>query len=497
MYLIGIDIGTTNTKVVLYETNGRMVAVQSEPTIGHEDGPGMVHYDPTEIWAAACKGIKAVLSKVDNPSDVLGISACSMGEALAGIDENGTETGWSFPWNDQRTRDSGPWWREHFTDEEIYIATGEPALFKNGINHLLYIKNKMPDVFKRVKQWLHLADFITYKLSGEAVSNLPIVGGSMMYHNERKDWWDEMLSAAGIPRDVLTPLADSGTLLGPVCQRAQKETGLTANTKVAVGGHDHITAALACDIVRAGDTINSVGTAETVMRVTDKLLDGRKVMETGLLHHHHVVKGKYYLACSLPNGSGTINWAFKNIGNCEKFEDNLAQAMKAGAGSNGLLFVPHLLGSGSPTNDDSARGAFIGLRVGSTKADMLRAVHEGLVYEFRAALEVMDEFAGSGSGKIVGVSGGFRNELTRQLKVDMTGLEYVLPEIEEASTLGAALLGGIAAGVYASYEEAADAIEAKKVLVKPNSENKCAYDKAFNLYKDIYQSLKKINHSIN
>jgi xylulokinase len=278
---------------------------------------------------------------------------------------------------------------------------------------------------------------------------------------------------------------------------ARKETGLTANTKVAVGGHDHITAALACDIVRPGDTINSIGTAETVMRVTDKLLDGRKVAETGLLYHHHVVKGKYYLACSLPNGSGTINWAFENIGKSENFENNLSVAMKAAPGCNGLLFIPHLLGSGSPTNDDFARGAFVGLRTGSTRADMLRAVHEGLVNEFKIALEVLDGFERSTSDGIVGVSGGFRNDLTKQLKVDMTGLKYVLPELDEASTLGAALLGGIAAGVYSSYEQAADAVEAKKVLVKPNSKDRAAYDKTFVIYKKLYQSLKSINHSIN
>ncbi|MBN1546535.1 MAG: hypothetical protein JW902_07750, partial [Syntrophaceae bacterium] len=440
MYIIGIDIGTTNSKVVLYDTHGTLQALHAEPTIGHEDGPGMVHYNPCEIWAAVCKGIKAVLSSINDSSKVAGISACSMGEALVGIDGSGRETGWSFPWNDQRMRQAGPWWRNHFSDEEIYIATGEPALFKNGINHLLYIRNNMPDVFKRVKKWLHLADFVTYKLSGEAVSNFPIVGGSMMYHNERKDWWAEMLTAGDIPRDVLTRLADSGTLLGPVCKAAQKETGLTADTKVAVGGHDHITAALACHIVRSGDTINSMGTAETIMRVTDKLLDGGDVMKTGLLQHHHVVKGKYYLSCSLPNGSGTISWAFHNLGCSDNFQDNVVEAMKAKAGCGGVLFLPHLLGSGSPSNDDLARGALIGLRTGSVKADMLRSIHEGLIYEFRMALEVMDDFVKSSSGKMVGVSGGFRNELIRRLKADMTGLEFMLPKIEEASTLGAAML---------------------------------------------------------
>jgi len=497
MYLIGIDIGTTNTKVALYKTNGELVHTHSEPTISHKDGPGMMHYVPSQIWQAACKGIRDVLTKVDNASEVLSVSTCSAGEALVAIDKEGMEIGQTFPWIDTRTRQLGPWWRERFTDQEIYAATGEPALFKNGVNHMIWIRKNQPGIFEKAKAWLHLSDFITYKLSGEAVTNYPIAGASMLYHNQRKDWWSEMLSAAEIDRDVLPPLVDSGTLLGNVCQRAQKETGLKASTKVSAGGHDHITAAFACNVINPGDTINSMGTGECVIRIADKLLSPEKLTEAGLLQHHHVVKGKYYISGSLPNGSGTIDWAFENIGKNSDFEENLAQAINSPAGSNGVLFVPHLLGSGSPTNDDGAKGAFLGILKKTTRGDMLRAVHEGVIFEMRSALEKINEFTGEGSGRIVGVSGGFRNPLIRQLKADITGREFVLPERQEAATLGAALLGAVGAGVFSGYDEAAANVAGKQEIIKPDMERHAFYDRLFGeVYLKAYSSVKPINDLI-
>jgi len=306
-----------------------------------------------------------------------------------------------------------------------------------------------------------------------------------------------MLDAAGIDRAILTPLADSGTLLGSVCKRAQKETGLTAATKVAVGGHDHITAALACNAVNAGDTINSMGTAETLMRITDKLLPPDKVVKAGIINRPHVVPGRYYVSGSLPNGSGAIDWAFEQIGNNRSFEDNLNEAMKIPAGCNGVVFMPHLLGSGTPSNDESARGAFIGLRSSNTRAEMLRAAHEGIVYEMRAALENVNELTGDGSGKIVGVGGGFRNPLIKQLKADITGREFHLLEIAEAATLGAALLGGIGAGVYSDYEDAAGQIQRKEIKVIPNKQNTKLYSDIFyKVYANIYKAIKPINDAM-
>ena len=184
MYLIGIDIGTTNTKVALYKTNGELVHSRSEPAISHKDGPGMMHYVPSQIWQAASKGIKDVLTKVDNASEVLSVSTSSAGEALVAIDKDGMETGESFPWIDTRTKELGPWWRQRFTDQDIYAATGEPAQLKNGLNHIIWIKKNQPEIYNNAKHWLHLSDFITYKLTGQAIANYSIAAASIILYKK-------------------------------------------------------------------------------------------------------------------------------------------------------------------------------------------------------------------------------------------------------------------------------------------------------------------------
>jgi xylulokinase len=304
-----------------------------------------------------------------------------------------------------------------------------------------------------------------------------------------------LLQLAGLDRSFLPPMADGGTPLGPVRPDVSQATGLPARTLVAVGGHDHPCGALAAGAVRRGDLLDSMGTAECLLVALDQPLDIREMGRQGYTQGAHARDG-FYTYGGLYTSGICYDWIREVASPGMSHDELLRQAAAVPPGSLGATFVPHLRLSNTPHMDSRARAAFIGLTSDVTTAALVRSVLEGVAYEGRATIEPLLEYAKLPPPRDISVIGGTaRNQLLLEIKASIMNTRLHVLETEEASALGAAMLGGIAAGVYSSVDDAVESIERRDHIVEPIVEAIDIYDTVYNdVYRHLYEALRPFNH---
>lgn len=503
MYLMGIDLGSTNWKVVVYDPQGRVKALSVCGAPIHNENEGRAYYDPNELWQTISQQIKSLVAKIKDPGKIVSIAVSSAGEAIVAIDREGRAIGKVFPWFDTRTMELGQWWKKCFSENEIWTITGAPPQHKFSLNHLLWIRKNQPSVFKEAKKWLSLGDYVAYRLSGTQAMNYSIAATTMMFDVKNGLWSDRILSAAYIDPETLPPLVSSGKPLGKVSQQTQRETGLSSKTLVVTGGHDHISGALACGVCREGQALDSAGTAQGLIMPLGSLKPDIMTPGGGFEQRPHVIKNMYYMIGSGQSAGMVLDWitrefvAGKSKDSTDEYGQLASTASRAEPGCRGMFFLPHLRGCVAPKLQEKSRAAFIGIRAYHRREDFLRAALEGLAHEFRVVLNSMELLLGISVGKVVTIGGSTKSHLLVQLKADISGKEMEIPETEEAVALGAALLGGIGAGIYENVEEAIRCVHRVKYRISPNQEMSQFYNELHTrVYAQLYSSLRNINEEI-
>lgn len=500
MYLLGIDVGTTNWKVVAYRYDGTVAAKFSCPSITRWEGGGRAVYDPAELWEAVCRGIRSVLSEIGDPNQVVAVGIASMGESGILVDERGDPLYPAIAWFDPRTEAEGRFWEESFGRYEVYDITGFPPQYIAGINKLMWLRQHEPERFRRARRWLCMADYIAFKLTGQAAADLSLASRTMALDVRHRCWSERLLAAAGVDPSIMPQLVPSGTPLDTVSHRASAETFLSPKTLVVAGGHDHLCGSIAAGVIDPGSVLDSTGTAEALILVLDRPVLSRELCDAGFSLGVNTMRGRYYLLSAIPTAGGSVEWA-KGLfaaGDASAdltYEEIIALAETSPPGCKGLYFLPHLRGTAAPP-DATARGAWIGLRQHHQRADIIRSVFEGLAYEFRRIVYSMGSLTNQRSERLICIGGGAKNPLWLQLKADVTGQPLRVPDIEEATALGAAILAGIGCGVYRDEHHAQQNLNRPFREIAPQANRTVAYEKAYELYKEIYPALQQLNQAI-
>jgi len=341
------------------------------------------------------------------------------------------------------------------------------------------------------------ADYIAYRLCGARAQNLSLSSRTALLDLRKRDWSDELLALAGLERSFLPPIVDGGTPLGCVTPAASAETGLPTSTLVAVGGHDHVCGALAAGVVRHGDFLDSIGTTECLFVALDRPLEDAAMGRQGYTQGAHA-RERSYVYGGLYTAGICYDWIRQACAPDLPHEELLARAEAVAPGSLGVTFIPHLRLSNTPNMDSQARGAFIGLTTDAGTAELTRAVLEGVAFEGRASIEPLLRYAGLPrlTDAIV-VGGTARNELLLRIKASVMNMRMHVLEIEEACALGAAMLGGIAAGVYASVDDAVRSVRRADHVIEPDPEAAGIYDTIFtDVYQSMYDALRPFNHRL-
>lgn len=501
--IIGIDIGTTNWKVVAYTEDGTLLAQYKSGAMVHEEPGGRATYEPEELWAFVLDGLRSVVSRLGPEASrrVVGMAVTSMGEAGVLLDAKEEALYPAIAWYDLRTEPQGLFWREQADPYRVYEVTGFPPQYIASINKLMWIREHEPDAFAKARRWLCLADYIAFRLSGEQAMDYSLACRTMAFDIRRRTWSQELLGLAGLEPSLMPPPVPSGTALGKVRREVAEATGLPDTVVVAAGGQDHWCGALAVGVVEPGDLLDSAGTAEAVLVVLEKPVFSKALFESGFSVGCHVVPDRYYVLGAQQMAGGTIDWLRQTLGQVEEeaarqagegpagvYRRLMALAETAPPGSQGLLFLPHLRGAITPP-DGLSKGAWVGLRPYHGRSDLIRAGVEGLAHEFTHIVHQLTTLTQTSTRHAAAIGGGARNQFWLQLKADISSLTLNVGAVEEATTLGAAVLGGVGAGLWKDAVEASEQVRHFSHVIRPRPEMTAAYRRTHELYQRLYPAL--------
>lgn len=498
---IGVDIGTTNIKAVAFDLDGTQIGKESTPTLTHYPHPGWAYFSPDEIWESICLVLRRLMAKLPDGVTPGAIAFTGMAEAGVPVDAQGNPTHESIAWFDKRSEPQARWWAEHVGEERTASITGLPVNPVFGILKLLWIRANEPDAFAGTNRWLNVVDYGIFKLCGAAVTDLSLASRMLVLDLKNRCWSQTLLDAIDIPVAMLGEPVQSGLQVGQVHAEAAAVTGLPEGLPVCSGGHDHVCAAFALGLVRPGDVLDSMGTAEGIVLTTAQPHLKFAVTESGVGQGIHVVPGLTYAMSGLNYSGGAIDWSrrllLNELESSASFEQLIRLAQTAPPGCDGVFFVPHLRRANPPFMDLHGRGAFIGVTSDATRAHFARAIMEGVAYDYQQAFDHTMAAFELEPRRQVATGGGTRNRLLMNIKANVSSHTISIPQVEEATCLGAAALAGVGAGLYTDHAEVETQIQYTEDAVEPNLELSRYYRERYKrIYLQLYDVLKSINHQI-
>jgi xylulokinase len=496
--LLGIDIGTTGTRALLIDEAGRVIgsAVAEYPL--YTPHPQWAEQDPRDWWAATCEATRTVLARAGvDGSAVGGVGLSGQMHGVVLLDEQDEVVRPSIIWADQRSQAQCDWITEQLGAERLIELTCNPALTGFSAPKLLWIRDNEPDAYERGRKFLLPKDYIRFKLTGEYASEVSDASGTTLFNVRKRDWSPEVLGALGIDRDLLPDVYESPVVSGQVHAAAAEATGLALGTPVVGGGGDQAAGAVGNGVVATGILSSTIGTSGVLFAFTDEpVLDPKGRMQSFC----HAVPNKWHVM-GVTQGAGlSLRWFRDNFGGSEMLVSNLTgidpyvlldmEASQAPVGSEGLLFLPYLMGERAPHLDPDAKGVFFGLTARHTRLEIVRAIFEGVAYSLRDSMEIIRQEMSIPVEQVRASGGGGRSALWRQIQADVFNTEMVTINVAEGPAYGVALLAGVGTGNWSSVEEACTQSIQVEQSTPPISENVAIYERFYPIYRALYPALK-------
>jgi xylulokinase len=496
--LIGVDVGTTSIKVIAFDHSGRMVAQVAAPTPIYHPRPGWAYQHAEELWQTVVGLLRQLTARLAVPAAIAGIAVASVGEAGVTLDAVGAPTAEMIAWFDTRTAVQAQWLDQAVDHHRLFASTGLALQPIFSLCKVLWLRDHAPEAFARSVRWLNTADFIAYRLSGVQATDFSLASRTLVLDVRRLAWANDLLADVGLPAGFFAPLVKSGTSLGSILPDVAAATGLPPHTRVVAGGHDHVCGALALGVTEPGMALNSMGTAEALFLPVDGPRLGDPLMgEQGYAQGLHVDGRHAYLMGGLFISGGVIDWFRTTCAPGVDYATLIAEAEQTQPGSIGVCFLPHLRLANPPDLDPKARGAWIGLSADAPRGALFRAVLEGLACEVRHALAPLEGYAGVDVQALLATGGGTRNRLYAAIKAAVLNRTVHISAMEEATALGAAVLAGIGAGVYADGAAARAAVRHELTPVTPDPAWAAFYDDLYDqVYRHLYVTLRPLHHAL-
>jgi len=498
---MGIDVGSTNLKAVLFGYDGKIVAKADTPTeLAHPetDHPDWAVWQPQQIWLGIAQSVRKVLAGVD-ASSIKGIAVTGMGMDGVPLDAGGE---WLYPfisWHCPRTLPQQKWWIEHIGIERQFQLGGDQIWPFNTALRLLWMRENQPAILDRTHKWVLIEDFINFMLCGEYATDYSMASTTLLFDQATRTWNEELLAMSGIDKGLLCDPKPAGTVLGKVHKAAAELTGLKTGTPVVLGGHDYSCGCLPTGGYRPGVVLDVLGTWEMIVATLDKPVLTEEARQMGVLVDAHVARDKH-AAMGATVAADMLEWFRREFCGEEKRRAEadgksdwnyiVELAAQSPVGSNGIFFLPHMSGSHCPVLDNTSAGAFAGLRNMGTRGDMLRAVIEGMNYQFAQIVEAFEKSLGVKGDRVVAIGGPTKNSFWMQNKADVGGTTVNVPDIEEAVPLGAAILAGIGTGVYKDEDEAFEQVYRAGKVYEPDAANHAKYQELSVRFGKLHPSLK-------
>jgi xylulokinase len=495
--LIGIDVGSTNIKSVVFDRNLNILANQSKEVEILFPNPGWTEYDPDDWWNYVKETLQLSIQKANiNPAAIAGIGVSSLGCCTVPLDSKGDHLYNAIPWSDQRAGEEVEFLENNCRDR-IYAACGNIPTVLSATPHLMWLKNHEPEAYSRTYKYTEASGYIVQKLTGEFVLDYSIASAlDYGFDIHRLDYDPELIDAMGLDLDKYPRLHENRKPVAGLSQKAAQETGLLEGTPVYLGGLDIVTGALAGGAVRVGQGFYSMGSASNMMIVADKKHQSEYM--TSVMHVTD--PGFKILFGSQATIGFSLKWFAEQFGDQEKqaanilgdaisnFEIMTAEAMKTAPGAGGIIYFPYLFGKFHPVFNPHASGAFFGITATSTKSQMIRSIMEGCTFNMYETIKSASQI-GIELDEIITSGGPTNSQLWCQIISDVTNTKVVTINTPEATPLGNAILVGVGEGLFESFEQATEQFIKRERTYQPDAKRHELYEELFGLYNRIYQSL--------
>ncbi len=493
MYWLGIDVGTGGTRALLVDERGKVLHAVTAP---HEEmrmeRPLWAEQRPQNWWDAAQQAIRGVLAQAGaTGNDVRGIGLSGQMHGLVLLDESDRVIRPALIWCDQRSQAQVDAINQRVGKEAVLAAIANPVLTGFTLPKLLWVRDHEPDSFARVRKMLLPKDYLRFQLTGEYASDVSDASGTALFDVVKRKWSYELAGKLEIDSAILPTVAESSEITGRISQRAARDTGLAEGTPVVAGAGDQAASAVGTGIVAPGCVSCTIGTSGVVFaHMRTPAYDA-----AGRVHTFcHAVPGAWHVM-GVTQGAGlSLQWFRNNVAPGISYDDLTREAATSPAGADGLFWLPYLMGERTPHLDAAARGGWVGLTAKHTRADLIRALLEGVSYSQKDCLDIVEQLGGAVESVRVS-GGGARSPFWRQMLADVFGKRVAVVETQEGSAYGAALLALVGTGAYASVQEVCSAAIHEVDSVAPQPGEASVYAHGHRTYQSLYPALTGFYHA--
>lgn len=497
-YVIGIDLGTSGVKVVLFDEFGSILSNSSREYPLYQPVNGWAEQQPEEWWTATLESLRETITKSNIlKKDIVGLGISGQMHGLVMLDEQGKVLRPAIIWCDQRTSIECEEITNIIGKDRLIEITANPALPGFTASKIMWVKKHEPEIFSRCKHILLPKDYIRYRLSGDFATEMSDASGMQLLDVKNRCWSEDVLDKLDIDKEKLCKLYESPEITGYISKDVAEITGLSENTIIVGGAGDNAAAAVGTGVVKQGMAFTTIGTSGVVYAHTDKPIIDAK----GRVHTFCCAVPNAWHVMGVTQGAGlSLQWLKNNIciseiNEAKKNNKSVYQIMDAEAGkiplgSEKLIYLPYLMGERTPHLDSNARGVFFGLSALHTRAHLIRSVMEGVTYSLYDCMLILEEMNVL-PDVMLATGGGGKSPFWRQMLSDTFSRPVSKVLSAEAPALGVAILAAVGAGLYSSVEEAcSNMIKNDTCLHQPDAQNTLVYRNYHRIYQSLYASLK-------
>lgn len=486
-YLLGCDFGGSSSKTTLLSDDGRVIAIHSQEYPTYYPHYGWAEQNPDDSYHAFCTSVKAILQRTGiHPDEIVALALDGATHTAVLLDEADTIIRPAIYWTDIRSSKQAEKLQGEYREQIVSLSYNTPSSLWT-LPQLIWLAENEPEAHARIRKVLSMKDYVRYRLTGDYVTDCIEAMGTMLLDVAQNTWSRFLCALAGIDASIMPPIVDPMNAVSPLCQKAQIDTGLSGQTMVIAGATDTVMEVYASGAISKGQATVKLATAGRICPIVD-----RPIVDRQLVCYRHVVDGMWYPGTATKSSAASNRWYRDTFGG--NYEEMTAQAATIPRGCNGLLFHPYLQGEVTPYMDDKLRASFTGASSSHTKAHFNRAVLEGVAFSMLDCFHVLNDMGIAPSSATI-IGGGAKSALWRQIMADMLGIPLQLVEKVDSS-LGSAMLAGVASGVFASHEDAVKQCVRIAGVVEPNQEAHDFYSERFLIYREIAMALAPIYHKL-
>ena len=486
-YLLGVDFGGGSSKATLIDTNGKIIAenVVEYPTYYPE--LGWCEQSPADWREAFDRNVRELLENISvHAVDILALAIDSATHTWVACDAEKRPIRPAIHWTDSRSRSQVAYLRKHYGEQIYQISFHRPDTIWT-LPQILWVKEQEPECFQKMRYIFFEKDYIRYELTGVYCTDYIEAQGSMLFDCNRNVWSPELLAIAGVTEQMLPPIVKPTDIIGGITKEAAQRCGLHPGTPVICGTTDTVMEVFASGAVKPGDTTVKLATAGRICVITEKPYPNQH-----LVNYAHVTDGLWYPGTATKAAASSYRWYRDTFGG--DYAQLNAGAEQIPIGAEGLLYHPYINGELTPYADPTLCGSFIGMRATHTKAHFTRSVLEGVSLSLLHSMKTLVRIGIKPAKRATIIGGGAKGALWRQITADCLGIELI-KTVSSDSSLGSAMLAGVAVGVFQDCQDAVDKCIQIESITKPIKENTERYEKLFTEYVAVHDVLETIYHA--